>query len=88
MMITIFNRKELLSTNEMQRQAQARQRLADSGIDYQVKVINRKSPSPLAAGSRAYTGTFGEKLEFAYTYIIYVKRTDFSRARAVIEGKV
>lgn len=80
-MITIFNRKELLSTNEMQRQAQAGQRLADSGIDYHVKVINRNSPSPLAAGSR-----FGEKLEFAYTYIIYVKRTDFSRARAVIGG--
>lgn len=81
-MITIFNRKELLSTNEMQRQAQARQRMADSGIDYHVKVINR------AAGSCARTGTFGEKPEFAYTYIIYVKRTDFSRARAVIEGKV
>ena len=79
-MITIFNRKELMSTFDTKKQAEVRQLLTQNKIDYTVKVINRKSPSPFAAGSRAYTGTFGEKLELEYEYTIYVKRADYERA--------
>ena len=36
-MITIFNRKELIVTTEMNRQAQVRDILSQNGIDYTVK---------------------------------------------------
>lgn len=83
-MIHIFNRKELYITYSMQSQAKIRNVLAENGIDYHVKVVNRKSPSPLAAGSRARTGTFGEKLELEYEYIFYVKKEDYERASLLV----
>lgn len=45
-MITIFNRKELIITFDMQRQAKIRELMAQYSIQYSIKVINRKSPSP------------------------------------------
>lgn len=79
-MITIFNRKELLSTFNMQEQADIRRLLTDNKIDYYVKIINRKSPSPFSGESRSIVGTFGERLEFEYEYMIYVKKVDFEKA--------
>ena len=79
-MITIFNRREVLSTFDMKKQSEARQLLAQNGI----KVINRKRPSPFSAGSRAYTGTFGERLEFEYEYTIYVKKSDYDKASYIL----
>ena len=65
-MIHIFNRKELLITYDMQKQADVRTLLQNHGIDYSVKVLNRASPSPISARSRAYTGTFGQNLNNMY----------------------
>lgn len=84
-MITIFNRKELVSTYSMGEQAKVRNILADNHIDYFVKTINRKSSSPLAAGTRARTGTFGENLDLEYEYIIYVKKQDFKEAQHLLK---
>lgn len=85
-MITIFNRKELISTYEMKKQGEIRALLDAEGIDYSVRVINRNSPSPFAAGSRARTGTYGEKLELEYEYTIFVRRRDYENARFVLHG--
>ena len=52
-MITIFNRKELIITYDMQKQSEVRTLLQNNGIKYDVKVLNLRSPSPLSAGSRA-----------------------------------
>ena len=79
-MITIFNRKELISTCDMKQQAEICRRLADKKIKYQLRVINRKSPSPFEAGTRARTGTFGEKLELEYQYTIFVHKKDYEYA--------
>lgn len=79
-MITIFNRKELFVTFDMQKQAEIRQILQAHGIDYQIKVTNRKSPSPIGAGSRARTGTFGENLSIANEYRIFVHKDDYEQA--------
>ncbi|MBW4846288.1 MAG: hypothetical protein KZY87_11990 [Lachnospiraceae bacterium] len=87
-MITIFNRKELISTFDMQRQAKIRDLMVQYSIPYSIKVINRKSPSPFDAGSRARTGTFGENLQLEYEYIIYVKKIDYEKANAIIDGKI
>ena len=79
-MITIFNRKEVCITHDMNRQAKVRDILQANGIDYAVKVLNRKSPSPIGAGSRARTGTFGENLSLEYEYKIYVHKDDYEEA--------
>ena len=83
-MIHIFNRKELLLTYDMQKQAEVRTLLQNHGIDYRVKVWNRKSPSPISARSRAYTGTLEEDLNNMYEYKIYVKKEDYEQAYALM----
>ena len=84
-MLTIFNRRELTVVFDMKRQAEVRDLLAQNGIGYSVIVINRKSPSPFSAGSRGSTRTFDLQLD--YEYIIYVHKSDYSRALAIISGK-
>ena len=39
-MVTIFNRKELIVTTEMDRQSEVRNILSQNGIDYTVKITN------------------------------------------------
>lgn len=86
-MITIFNRKELLSTFNLQKQAELRQLLAQNGIEYRVKVTNRNSPSPVSAGTRARTGTFAQKLDASYEYTLFVQTCDWDRANAAMHKK-
>lgn len=83
-MITLFNRKELIATFDMKKQGQVRALLQTNGIDYQVKVINRGSPSPFAAGTRARTGSFGQSMALSYEYKIYVKKADYERALSLL----
>lgn len=40
-MITLFNRKELTVTFDLNEQARLRKVLAEDGIDYTVKTVNR-----------------------------------------------
>lgn len=86
-MITFLNRKEVCVTFDMNRQAEVRDILQVNGIDYMVKVLNRKSPSPIGAGSRARTGTFGENLSLEYEYKIYVHKDDYEEALHLIHKK-
>lgn len=87
-MITIFNRKELVTTFDMKKQVKVRDLLSQFKIPYTVHIFNRKSPSPFDAGSRARTGTFGENLQLEYQYTIFVKKSDYEKADAVINGKI
>lgn len=87
-MITVFNRKELISTYDKKKQAEVRDLLSQFKIPYSINVINRKSPSPFGAGSRARTGTFGENLQLEYQYIIFVRTVDYEKADAVISRKI
>ena len=79
-MINTFNRRELSSTFDMKKQAEICNILSNNSIDYYVKIISRKSPSPISSGSRAYTGTLGENLNMEYEYVIYVKKADYENA--------
>lgn len=85
-MLTVFNRRELTITYDMNRFADIRVLLARNGIIYSIRVVNRNSPSPFASGSRARTGTFGENLKLEYEYIVYVHKSDYSKAIAMISG--
>lgn len=84
-MITVFNRKELISTFDMKMQSEIREVLKEHHIDYYIKTVDRKSPSPFVAGSRARTGTFGETPALELEYIIYVKKDDYEEACFLIK---
>ena len=87
-MLTILNRREIFHTSDMKQQAEGRTLLEQEGIACQVRTINRKSPSPLSAGSRAYTGSAGEKQELAYDYTIFVAREMEEKARAILKMRL
>ena len=84
-MITIFNRKELLITYDMQKQSEVRTILRNHKIKYDVKVKNLLSPSPMDAGSRTHAGSYGIDLTKSYEYKIYVKKADYERGIKLIK---
>ena len=45
-MLTILNRRELLVTLSMERQAEVRRILAENGIDYTIKTTNMQGGNP------------------------------------------
>ncbi len=75
-MITIFNRRELLTTYSMEKQAQVRDALSQNGINYRIKTDSRSSGSY----TRGRTGSFGQSSNYAYQYTIYVHRSDYEKA--------
>ena len=83
-MITIFNRRELLTTYDMAQQAQARAVLDAAGIPYKVRVVDRKNGQAMLAGSRARTGSFGENMAMAYEYTVYVAKEDLELAQLAL----
>jgi len=84
-MITLFNRKKLTVTYDINEQARIRTLLAGEGIDYSVKTVNRLSSSSFSAGRRVRTGTYGQNTEAMIEYIIYVKKADYERAGKLIQ---
>ncbi|SHM17366.1 hypothetical protein SAMN02746066_01003 [Anaerosporobacter mobilis DSM 15930] len=84
-MITIFNRKELIITYDLVKQAELRNLLAGNNIKYLIKTRNQKSPSPFTAASIGRTGTFGENLSLEYEYKIYVHKDDYNEALSIVK---
>jgi len=82
-MIAIFNRRELLITQDMKRQADVRDILSANGIDYTVKTANLQN-SALFGRSRARVGSFGINQDFSYEYKIYVHKRDYDNALRLI----
>ncbi len=83
-MITIFNRKELVTTFSCKRQIDVRALLEQHHINYTYKIINRNSTSPFG-DTRSRTGTFGQNLESTYQFIFYVHKADYEKAKFVIK---
>ncbi len=86
-MITLWNRRELMTTFSMERQAEVRRRLAARGIPYTVRTVSRGSASLLGT-SRARTGTMGQNMDMNWEYIIWVRKKDYDEAAAVINGEL
>lgn len=81
--MTIFNRRELSTTFSMKEQARIREVLQENRIDYKIKTVNRNSPS-VFSDTRARTGTFGQNMDTAYEYIVYVHKKDYENAKALL----
>ena len=83
-MITVFNRKELLVTFDMQRQANVRDILSANGIKYALKVTNRQGAS-LLGSNRSRTGSFGTSKSLASEYKFYVHKNEYDSALKLIK---
>lgn len=66
-MITIFNRKELISTYDIDEQARIRSILAHQGIEYTVRTVDINKDNHFNHQNQ-------------YEYIIYVKKDDLDDA--------
>ena len=87
-MMNFFTRRELLTTFNVNVLDQARDALRTAGIKYYIKTVNRRSSSPISAGSRGHTGTAFEKMEYEYTYYLYVHKRDYQNAYEIVKGNL
>ena len=76
-MITVFNRKELLCTFDMKRQAEVRDILWKFDISYEVRVSDR---ADVFVGGRMSESDDLKIPEHQTEYLIYVKKEDYERA--------
>ena len=83
-MLTIFNRRELVTTFSVEEQNRVRDILARNHIDYRIKTVNPTARSTVAGNGRARTGSFGIDMDCAYQYYIYVHQKDYARAQTLI----
>lgn len=79
-MITLFNRRELITTFSMDVQARVRDILSQNGIDYRIKTSSHSS----VTAARGRTGTYGQNPGLACQYTIYVHRNDYEQAQYLI----
>lgn len=83
-MITVFNRRELVVTMDMQRQGRIREVLRNHDIEYFVRTMNLAGPN--AMSGRGASGSFGMNLSQSVEYKIYVKKKEFDKASYLIRG--
>ena len=76
-MITLFNRRELYMTYDMNDRVRVCDLLCANGIDYRLKTTNTTAP---AMGRRRGGSTFGVNMDYAYEYKIYVHKKDYEKA--------
>ena len=74
-MITIFNRKELITLVSMQKMMHVREALSNAGIRSYTKTHGIGG----LASNRGH-GVPGIAYDAAYTYTVYVHKTDYDRA--------
>ncbi len=76
-MLTIFNRRELYMTYDMNDRVRICDILRANNIDYRLKTTNTTSS---AMGGRRGGNTFGVNMDYAYEYKIYVHKNDYDHA--------
>ncbi|MEA5042007.1 MAG: hypothetical protein VB053_05635 [Oscillibacter ruminantium] len=79
-MITIFNRRELITLASAQKYYHVREALTATGIPSAVKVRGAAR-----AAERARYGIAGAQTDTMYTYTIYVHRDDYERAASAMQ---
>lgn len=76
--VNLFNRRELILTQSMNRQAEVRAMLSANGIDYQMKTTNPPN-------QRGHRSSFAIHSNYSYEYKIYVHKKDYEKANYLIE---
>ena len=84
-MITVWNRKELLCTFDMKKQAEVRDILWKFDISYEVRVSDR---ADFFVGGRMISGENNGRPEHQTEYLIYVKKEDYERALFLVQRNI
>lgn len=79
-MVTIFNRRELCITQNLEQYSKFADALAASGIEYYAKAFGHSSQF----GERSRRGSFGQSSKLDNFYKVYVKRSDYELATRCI----
>ena len=74
-MLTIFNRKKLITMMDMQRQSNIRSVLSANGIAYTVRTENLQGSSAFGGRSRGSSGSFGTTLTIRMNIISTFTKT-------------
>ncbi len=82
-MITVFNRKEICTTYDLEEQNKIKSILKENNISYDIVAKNMTSPTPVALGGKELA-TYGLDLSHCIEYKIYVKKQDFETAMYLI----
>lgn len=80
-MIHPLNRCELTTLFKLEQCSAIEDALRAHQIEYQVKSIDRSSPSIFNMGSRERSGTMFQDMSQNWRYVIYVKRADLAAAQ-------
>ncbi len=81
-MITVWNRKELLCTFDLKKQAEVRDILWKFDISYEVRVSNR---ADFFVGVGRPDELTGKDAVAQTEYLIYVKKEDYDRAMFLVQ---
>ena len=82
-MVTIFNRKEVITTYDVEEYANARDDLKEAGIEFKIRT-KRTSYSSVRSMGR---GISASRKHDGLEYTLYVKEEDYSRAVHIIHNK-
>lgn len=83
-MLTVFNRKEVYQSYDVDELSRVRWALKDAGIKYAVKVANQSGAA--GAGSSRSRGAMGFNPKYSYIYSVYVHKNDAEDAKYHIHG--
>lgn len=81
----IWNQKEVFVGYSLQKFNEVRQILSANRIKYKHRLVNNNK-TYLFSSRRARTGTFGENMDYSITYYIYVHKSDYETACAVLKN--
>lgn len=84
-MIMFWNRKEIYVGNSAEKCGQIRSALSANNIKYSYRVVNRNGSSAIGA-SRVRTGTIGENIKLAYTYYVYIYKSDYDKVCMILSS--
>lgn len=77
-MITIFNRREIRLTRDLDEYFNIRRLLDENNIEFTVRI-------PGKINQDRYHGIPGINMKYMYEYHIYVNKKDFDRAQRVLQ---
>ena len=82
-MLTMFNRRELHMTYDMNDRIRVCDILRANGVDYRLKTTNTTAS---ARGGRRGGNTFGVNMDYAYEYKIYEHKDDLEIAQHLLHN--
>jgi len=82
-MILFWNQKEVYVGSAMKDFNRVRNTLESNNIKYKYRVVNRNDANVLSSG-RYKTDINGQTLEKSYTYYVYVHKSNYEEALALL----